>query len=401
MSDSYTFFAQTRVLFGAGKLAELGDALLPGRRALVVTTGGKSVKANGYLDRTLAELDRAGVSHVLFDRIEPNPLRKTVNDGGWLAHTEGCDFVLALGGGSVMDGCKGICAVAANPVVAADGTESARDIWDYVMGGTARGMHIQNDPLPLVCVTTTAGTGSEVDAGAVISCEENDEKLRLGDSRLMPVLAVVDPELMLTVPARLTAFQGFDALFHSVECFIANNHNPMGDMICREGIRNAAAALPTCVNEGSDIDARTELAFANTLGGYAMVCSGCCGCHGTEHAMSAHHHDLPHGAGLIMIARAYHQHMIDAHACDERYIEMARLMGNASASEPADFIAELERLMATCHVDDLKMSDWGITEDELDAMATNGLSTNAALYAHDPSPLSHDDVLAILRASFR
>lgn len=401
MSDSYTFFAQTRVLFGAGKLAELGDAPLPGRRALVVTTGGKSVKANGYLDRTLAELDRAGVSHVLFDRIEPNPLRKTVNDGGWLAHTEGCDFVLALGGGSVMDGCKEICAVAANPVVAADGTESARDIWDYVMGGTARGMHIQNDPLPLVCVTTTAGTGSEVDAGAVISCEENDEKLRLGDPRLMPVLAVVDPELMLTVPARLTGFQGFDALFHSVECFIANNHNPMGDMICREGIRNAAAALPTCVNEGSDIDARTELAFANTLGGYAMVCSGCCGCHGTEHAMSAHHHDLPHGAGLIMIARAYHQHMIDAHACDERYIEMARLMGNASASEPADFIAELERLMATCHVDDLKMSDWGITEDELDAMATNGLSTNAALYAHDPSPLSHDDVLAILRASFR
>ena len=401
MSDSYTFFAQTRVLFGAGKLAELGDAPLPGRRALVVTTGGKSVKANGYLDRTLAELDRAGVSHVLFDRIEPNPLRKTVNDGGWLAHTEGCDFVLALGGGSVMDGCKGICAVAANPVVAADGTESARDIWDYVMGGTARGMHIQNDPLPLVCVTTTAGTGSEVDAGAVISCEENDEKLRLGDPRLMPVLAVVDPELMFTVPARLTAFQGFDALFHSVECFIANNHNPMGDMICREGIRNAAAALPTCVNEGSDIDARTELAFANTLGGYAMVCSGCCGCHGTEHAMSAHHHDLPHGAGLIMIARAYHQHMIGVHACDERYIEMARLMGNASASEPADFIAELERLMATCHVDDLKMSDWGITEDELDAMATNGLSTNAALYAHDPSPLSHDDVLAILRASFR
>lgn len=401
MSDSYTFFAQTRVLFGAGKLAELGDAPLPGRRALVVTTGGKSVKANGYLDRTLAELDRAGVSHVLFDRIEPNPLRKTVNDGGWLAHTEGCDFVLALGGGSVMDGCKGICAVAANPVVAADDTESARDIWDYVMGGTARGMHIQNDPLPLVCVTTTAGTGSEVDAGAVISCEENDEKLRLGDPRLMPVLAVVDPELMLTVPARLTAFQGFDALFHSVECFIANNHNPMGDMICREGIRNAAAALPTCVNEGSDIDARTELAFANTLGGYAMVCSGCCGCHGTEHAMSAHHHDLPHGAGLIMIARAYHQHMIDVHACDERYIEMARLMGNASASEPADFIAELERLMATCHVDDLKMSDWGITEDELDAMATNGLSTNAALYAHDPSPLSHDDVLAILRASYR
>ena len=401
MLDSYTFFSKTRVLFGAGKLSELGDQKLPGKRALVVTTGGKSVKANGYLDRALAELDRAGVSHVLFDRIEPNPLRQTVNDGGWLARTEGCDFVLALGGGSVMDGCKSICAVAANPLVASDGTESARDIWDYVMGGTAKGLPIENDPLPLVCVTTTAGTGSEVDAGAVISCEENDEKLRLGDPRLMPVLAVVDPELMLTVPARLTAYQGFDALFHSVECFIANNGNFMSDMICRAGIAHAAAALAVCVNDGSDLAARSELAFANTLGGYAMVASGCCGCHGTEHAMSAHHHDLPHGAGLIMIARAYHRHMIDAHACDERYVEMARLMGNPAAAEPADFIAELERLMRECGVDGLKMSDWGITEEELPAMAANGLATNAALYAHDPAPLSHDDVVAILRESYR
>ena len=401
MLDSYTFFSKTRVLFGAGKLSELGDQKLPGKRALVVTTGGKSVKANGYLDRALAELDRAGVSHVLFDRIEPNPLRQTVNDGGWLARTEGCDFVLALGGGSVMDGCKGICAVAANPLVASDGTESARDIWDYVMGGTAKGLPIENDPLPLVCVTTTAGTGSEVDAGAVISCEESDEKLRLGDPRLMPVLAVVDPELMLTVPARLTAYQGFDALFHSVECFIANNGNFMSDMICRAGIAHAAAALAVCVNDGSDLAARSELAFANTLGGYAMVASGCCGCHGTEHAMSAHHHDLPHGAGLIMIARAYHRHMIDAHACDERYVEMARLMGNPAAAEPADFIAELGRLMRECGVDGLKMSDWGITEGELPAMAANGLATNAALYAHDPAPLSHDDVLAILRESYR
>ena len=401
MLDSYTFFSKTRVLFGAGKLSELGDQKLPGKRALVVTTGGKSVKANGCLDRALAELDRAGVSHVLFDRIEPNPLRQTVNDGGWLARTEGCDFVLALGGGSVMDGCKGICAVAANPLVASDGAESARDVWDYVMGGTAKGLPIENDPLPLVCVTTTAGTGSEVDAGAVISCEESDEKLRLGDPRLMPVLAVVDPELMLTVPARLTAYQGFDALFHSVECFIANNGNFMSDMICRAGVAHAAAALAACVNDGADLAARSELAFANTLGGYAMVASGCCGCHGTEHAMSAHHHDLPHGAGLIMIARAYHRHMIDAHACDERYVEMARLMGNADASEPADFLAELERLMRECGVDGLKMSDWGIEEDELDAMAANGLATNAALYAHDPAPLSHDDVVAILRESYR
>ena len=399
--NGYSYFAPTWVLFGAGKLGELGDQKLPGTKALIVTTGGTSVKRNGYLARVEAELDRAGVAHELFDRIEPNPLRATVNAGGWLAHTHGCDFVLALGGGSVMDGSKGICAVAANPHHGADGAEQPGDIWDFVMGGTALGRHIENDPLPLVCVTTTAGTGSEVDAGGVISCEENDEKLRLGDPRLFPALSIVDPELMLTVPARLTAFQGFDALFHNVECFIANTNTPMGDMVCREGIRRAAAALPACVDDGSDIEARSELAFANTLGGYAMVCSGCCGCHGTEHGMSAHHHDLPHGAGLIMIARAYHTWMIEHHACDERYVEMARLMGNAEARDPHDFVAELTRLMEACHVDGLAMSEWGIERNELAAIAENAVTTNDALFAHDPVALTAADVTGILEKSYR
>lgn len=200
--NGYSFFAPTKVLFGADKLGELGAQKLPGTKALIVTTGGNSVKRFGYLGRLEAELDRAGVAHELFDRIEPNPLRETVNAGGWMARTHGCDFVLALGGGSVMDGSKGICAVAANPHTDAEGNECPGDIWDFVNGGTALGLPIPNDPLPLVCVTTTAGTGSEVDAGGVLSCEENDEKLRLGDPRLFPVLSIVDPELMVSVPAR-------------------------------------------------------------------------------------------------------------------------------------------------------------------------------------------------------
>lgn len=398
--NCFNFFAPTRVLFGAGKLTELGDQKLPGTKALVVTTGGTSVKRLGYLDRLLAELDRAGVAHVLYDRIEPNPLRATVNEGGWLARTEGCDFVVALGGGSVMDGCKGICAVAANPHEDADGKECPGDIWDFVNGGTALGKHIEHDPLPLVCVTTTAGTGSEVDAGGVISCEENDEKLRLGDPRLFPALSVVDPELMVSVPARLTAFQGFDALFHNVECFISNTATPMGDMVCCEGIRRAAHALAACVNHGDDLDARTELAFANTLGGYAMVCSGTTGCHGLEHGMSAHHHDLPHGAGLIMIARAYHAWMIDHHACDDRYIEMARLMGRPQVTDPHEFVEALDELMRACGVADLAMSEWGITREELPAIAENALTTNAVLFSHDPVALTQADVEEILQNSF-
>ena len=205
----------------------------------------------------------------------------------------------------------------------------------------------------------------------------------------------------MSVPSRLTAYQGFDALFHNVECYIANTNTPMGDMVCREGIRRAAASLAACVNSGDDLDARAELAFANTLGGYAMVCSGCAGCHGLEHGMSAHHHDLPHGAGLIMIARAYHTWMIDHGAAPERYIDMARLMGNAEADDPHDFVAELTRLMEACHVADLAMSEWGITADELPAIAHNALTTNGALFGHDPIALTEPDVVEILKQSYR
>ena len=397
MTSAFQFFAPTKLLYGSGSLGKLGDQTLPGSRALIVTTGGASVKANGYLARVEAELDRAGVSHALFDRIEPNPLRATVNAGGAFARDQGCAFIVALGGGSVMDGAKAIATMAANP--AQDG--GAGDVWDYVKGGTALGRAIEHDPLPLVCIPTTAGTGSEVDAGGIVSCEETDEKLRLNDPRLFPALSIVDPELMLTVPGRLTAYQGFDALFHSIECFISTAHSPFGDMVCREGVRTAAAALPRVIADGADLAARTQMAWASTLGGYAMDASGTTGSHAIEHAMSAHHHDLPHGAGLIMISRAYHRHMVEAHVCDDRYTELARLMGDDRASVPEDFLTALDRLQRACGVDDLKMSAWGLVPDEFSAIAANALSTTKVLFDHDPAPLEQPDVVAILQESYR
>ena len=393
---TFGFFCPTRLVFGAGALVQLGDLPLPGRRALLVTSRGRSTRALGYLGRVEAELDRAGVAHVGFERVEPNPLRATINEGGALACAEGCDFVLALGGGSVMDAAKGMAVVAANP-----GPHGAPgDIWDYMVGGTAGSKPIPADPLPLVCVPTTAGTGSEVDSGGIVSCEETNEKLRLGDRRLFPRLSVVDPELTLSVPPALTAYQGFDALFHSIECHVSTVASPMGSMICLEGIRAGAAALPTCVRDGSDLEARTQMAWSATLGGLAMVASGTTGCHAIEHAMSAYHHDLPHGAGLIAISGAYHAHMIGAHVRDAEYVAMARLMGRPDATEPEEFLDAYEALRRACGVGDLRMGDWGLDPSEFDDIARTALLTTPVLFAHDPVPLSHEDVVAILQASW-
>ena len=152
-------YSPTRLLFGVGQLNNLREQKLPGKKALVVISNGKSTKENGYLKRCEEELNAAGVENVLFDKVEANPLKSTVMTGAKCARENNCDFVVALGGGSVMDASKAIAAMATN-----DG-----DLWDYINGGTGKGQELLNNPLPVVAITTTAGTGSEVDQWGVVT----------------------------------------------------------------------------------------------------------------------------------------------------------------------------------------------------------------------------------------
>ena len=122
------------------------------------------------------------------------------------------------------------------------------------------------------------------------------------------------------VPPKFTAYQGFDALFHSVECYISAVANLMSDMYALTAMENIGAYLPRAVKNGSDLEARERVAFANTLSGVVMTVSACTSEHSMEHAMSAYHHQLPHGAGLIMISLEYYKHFIDKHCCDERFV---------------------------------------------------------------------------------
>jgi len=212
-----------------------------------------------------------------------------------------CDFIVALGGGSVMDASKAMAAMATN-----DG-----DVWKYISGGTGKGKAIVNDPLPIICITTTAGTGSEADQWGVITNDETNEKIGFGgDDRLFPVISIIDPELMKTVPTKFTAYQGFDALFHSTESYIYKFASLMSDMYALTAIENAAKYLARAVKDGSDMEAREHMAFANTLSGVVMTISVTTAEHSIEHAMSAYHQELPHGAGLIMISKAFYEFFI-------------------------------------------------------------------------------------------
>lgn len=389
---AYNFDIPTHTLFGAGALNKLHKQPMPGSKALVVISNGKSTRANGYLDRTVAELDKAGIPHALFDKVEANPLKATVMAGAAAARENGCDFIVALGGGSVMDCSKGIAMMATNP----------GDLWDYVLFGTGGKKPVQQTPLPIVAITTTAGTGSETDGGGVITNPETNEKTAIfAGTQLFPKLAIVDPELMTSVPPKFTAFQGFDALFHSTEGYISKNANLMTDMVSITAIEHVGRHLAATVANGKDIAAREHVAFGNWLSGIQMCVGSCTSEHSLEHALSAYHQELPHGAGLIMISKAYYTHFIQAGCCPERFVRMAQALGKTDAKEPMDFITALVDLQTACGVAGLKMSDYGITPDEFPGMAENAVSCMSFLFPNDPAPLTHADMVKIYTESYR
>ncbi|MBD3878148.1 MAG: iron-containing alcohol dehydrogenase [Quinella sp. 1Q5] len=380
----------TKILFGAGKLGELHKETPLGKKALIVISNGRSTKTNGSLDKLQEELKAWGAEYVIFNKIQANPIEPTVQEAVDFGRDNGCDFVVGLGGGSVLDAAKAIASMI---------PQKEGRVWDYIMFGTGGKKPLTEKALPFIAITTSAGTGSEVDAGAVITNPATNEKTAFFGS--YPVLAIVDPLYMLTVPKHFTAYQGFDAFFHNAEGYISNACNEASAMIELTAIAKLAKYLPIAVNDGQNLEARTQVAFANTLGGMSMDVCVCTSEHSLEHALSAYHQELPHGAGLIMLSVAYFSHFVEKHACDDKFIDMARAMGKVNADKPEDFIDALKEMQAACYVDNLKMSDYGISPDEFPKMVQNTRDAMGFLLQFDPIPLTDEDMLNIYKKSYR
>ena len=388
---TFNFYNPTRIVFGSGKLSTLHEQALPGKNALLLISNGKSTKLNGSLNTVETQLDEAGVKYVLFDKIMENPVKEVIMEGAAYARANNCDFILALGGGAVLDSSKAIAAMATN-----DG-----DLWDYVTGGTGKAMPLKNKGLPIVTVPTSSGTGSEINCWGVISNLETHEKIGFGAECLTPALSIVDPALMKTVPPKYTAYQGFDALFHNTEVMMSSGVNLLSEAIALSAIENIAKYLPIAVKDGGNLDAREHVAYAATVAGITMQLTSTTAQHSMEHAMSAYHHNLPHGAGLIMISVEFARYFIEKHACDEQFVKMARAMGIPDADKPQDFITALVNLQKACGVDNLKMSDYGIEKSECMTLAVNARETMGGLFLANPCELSDKDCAGIFEKAYR
>ena len=388
---NFSFYNPTRILFGAGELNNLHKQTMPGKKALLLISNGKSTKVNGSLDRTIEQLEKVGIEYAIFDKIMENPYRSVVMEGAAFAKENACDFILALGGGAVLDASVAIAAMATNP----------GDLWDYVFGGTGKAMPLKNPGLPIVTIATTSGTGSEINCWGVISNPDTNEKIGFGAPELTPVLAIVDPELMRTVPAKYTAYQGFDALFHNTEVMISNGVNILSEAIALSAIENITKYLPRAVRDGNDMEARERVAYGSTMAGITMQLTSTTAEHSMEHSMSAYHHNLPHGAGLIMISRAFYEFFIERRACDEQFIKMAKAMGIENADKPEDFITALVKLQEDCGVADLKMSDYGFRKEESMTLARGARSMQGGLFLANPCEMTDEDCAGIFDKSYR
>lgn len=398
MNMTFNFNNPTNLIFGSGKLNELGRQIAArrkngtlGKKALLLTSNGKSTKANGSFDRVMEQLREAGVEVSVCSRIMENPLKDTVMEAAAFAKENNCDFIVALGGGAVLDSAVAVSAMATNP----------SDLWDYVNGGTGKGQPLVNPGLPIVTIATSSGTGSEINCWGVISNPDTNEKIGFGYPELVPVLAIVDPELMKTVPPRYTAYQGFDALFHNTEVMISNGVNILSEVIALSAIESIAKYLPRAVKDGNDLEAREQVAYGSTIAGITMQLTSTTAQHSMEHAMSAYHHNLPHGAGLIMISKAFAEFFIEKHACDEQFVKMARVMGIPDADKPEDFITALMQLQKECGVDDLKMSDYGFTPEESMTLAVNARETMGGLFLANPCEMTDEECAGIFDKSYR
>ena len=391
MSMNFNFNNPTNLIFGKGVLNELGSLSMPGKNAMVLISNGNSTKANGYLDRTLEQLKNANVDCFVFDKIMENPIKDVIMEGAAFARENKCDFIVALGGGAVIDSSSAIAAMATN-----DG-----DLWDYVFGGTGKEQTLVNKGLPIVAIATTSGTGSEMNGFGVISNLETQEKIGFGAPDLTPVIAIVDPELMTTVPSKYTAYQGFDALFHNTEVMMSNGVNILSEAIALSAIESIAKYLPRAVMDGKDLEAREHIAYGSTMAGVTMQLTSTTAQHSMEHSMSAYHHNLPHGAGLIMISKAFAEFFIDKHACDEQFIKIAKAMGIKNADKAEDFITALVKLQEDCGVADLKMSDFGFTPNEFMTLAKGARSMQGGLFAANPCEMTDEDCASIFEKSYR
>ncbi|QFI54102.1 L-threonine dehydrogenase [Aeromonas simiae] len=381
--SAFTFYIPTINLMGAGCLSDATDEIARRghHKALIVTD--HMLNRLGVVAKVTTLLAERGVTAIVFDETKPNPTVDNVNAGLARLQQEACDCVISLGGGSPHDCAKGIALLAAN----------GGCIKDYE--GVDRSAKPQ---LPLIAINTTAGTASEMTRFCIITDESRHVKMAIVDKHVTPLMSVNDPELMLAKPAGLTAATGMDALTHAIEAYVSSAATPITDASAIMAIQLIAKHLRTAVQQGDDIEAREQMAYAQFLAGMAFNSAGLGYVHAMAHQLGGFY-DLPHGVCNAVLLP--HVQSFNARVCAARLKNVAGFMGvDVSAMDDAQgaaaAIAAIQTLSRDVQIP-AGLELLGVKADDFDRLTENALKDACGLT--NPVQASHAEIRAIFQAA--
>jgi alcohol dehydrogenase len=381
---SFDYQPRTRIVFGQGKIEVLGELAseLGARRALVVSDPG--VIAAGHASRGIAALERAGIETHLFEGVHENPTTDDVAAGVKLARRHDPEILVGLGGGSSMDCCKGINFVYSN------GGE-IKDYWG--VGKALKPM------LPMIAVPTTAGTGSETQSFALISDAKTHVKMACGDKKASCRIAVLDPELTVTQPPRITALTGIDALSHALETFVTSRRNPVSLAFSRESWRLLASNFARVIEDPQDIDARGSMLLGASFAGLAIENSMLGAAHALANPLTTIF-DVPHGQAVgVMLP---HVIRFNSAAVEGQYHDLLAESQNGSPlPKPdggvpglADFVS---KMLATAGLA-TTLRPLGVDPLKLPQMASQAAKQWTATF--NPRPVMEADLLTLYQQAY-
>ncbi|WP_391202849.1 iron-containing alcohol dehydrogenase [Psychrobacillus sp. L4] len=362
--NAFSFQNPVKLIFGKGQLDQLADELaLYGKKVLVVYGGG-SIKKNGLYEQVMSVLNEANMEVFELAGVEPNPRLSTAKRGADICKQEGIEVILAVGGGSVID-CTKLIAAAAKY----DG-----DPWDLVTRKA-----IPTDALPFGTILTLAATGSEMNAGSVITNEETQEKYGWGNPLVFPKFSILDPENTFTVPLNQTVYGIVDMMSHMFEQYYHNATNtPVQDEMIEGVLRSVIETAPKLVKDLENYELRETILFAGTIGlnGFLqMGYNGDWASHNIEHAVSAVY-DIPHAGGLAIIFPRWMRHNV--HVNPERFAKIATKVFNVDpAGKTAEEVAfeGIDRLATFWASLDAptNLSDYNIDDSKVDLMVEKAM----------------------------
>lgn len=380
----YTFYNPVRYLFGKGVTRQVGThAAALGTKALLVTS--PSPRSRALAGDIAALLAQSGVASEVFPGAEPNPRASSVRKGADLAAETGCDLVIGLGGGSAMDTAKGIAFL----------TGKEGGIFDYITG-----KRTGTSALPIICITTTAGTGSEGNSTAVFTNDETLDKKGLVNPLIFPKVSFIDSEFMATLPKPLIAGPGCDALFHAFESFLSKDRTPISEMYSLEAMRLSIENLPKVYHDPTDFEAWDKVILANTLAGIAIGCAGTTVPHALGQPVSGLL-DVAHSDSLVCLYPAFMK--FTAHAAPEKFAKLAELLGCDISGVSTEEAAQRSIGAMTEFLKGIdaykKLSQFGVTEAHVDRLAESATSIMKVVLNKNPIVPTLEQVKQLYRDS--